>query len=210
MQTRCEEATARAARGTSPPSPLSPTCLVVSGFWRSADNARHMGIAASGPLHWQQLLRLQPRIGWGQCDQPDPVGPAPHGQHLLLPVRCAPHPFAVWRCASLLTFFFSPPFLLPPRLPTSSSSSSGSYGRVEVEAKLPRGDWLWPAIWLLPNDQAYGLWPASGEVRVHAVRKGGAAARPALPGTPKLLPQERGSCAAAHCPPPTPRLRRLT
>lgn len=25
------------------------------------------------------------------------------------------------------------------------------YGRVEVEAKLPVGDWLWPAIWLLPE-----------------------------------------------------------
>jgi beta-glucanase (GH16 family) len=27
-----------------------------------------------------------------------------------------------------------------------------------------QGDWLWPAIWLLPEDQAYGSWPASGEI----------------------------------------------
>ena len=26
-----------------------------------------------------------------------------------------------------------------------------TYGRVEVKAKLPKGDWLWPAIWLLPR-----------------------------------------------------------
>lgn len=40
------------------------------------------------------------------------------------------------------------------------------YGRLEVEAKLPVGDWLWPAIWLLPEHQAYGQWPASGEIDV--------------------------------------------
>ena len=29
------------------------------------------------------------------------------------------------------------------------------YGRVEVDAKLPTGEWLWPAIWMLPvNDTA--------------------------------------------------------
>jgi hypothetical protein len=38
------------------------------------------------------------------------------------------------------------------------------YGRVEVRAKLPAGDWLWPAIWLLPRYNAYGTWPASGEI----------------------------------------------
>ena len=38
------------------------------------------------------------------------------------------------------------------------------YGRLEIEAKLPRGDWIWPAIWLLPKRQAYGGWPASGEI----------------------------------------------
>lgn len=31
------------------------------------------------------------------------------------------------------------------------------YGRVEVEAKLPKGDWLWPAIWLLPEVSTNGL-----------------------------------------------------
>ena len=41
---------------------------------------------------------------------------------------------------------------------------SFKYGRLEIEAKLPKGDWLWPAMWLLPEDQAYGLWPASGEI----------------------------------------------
>jgi len=37
-------------------------------------------------------------------------------------------------------------------------------GRVEIEAKMPSGDWIWPAIWLLPTHNAYGTWPASGEI----------------------------------------------
>lgn len=40
------------------------------------------------------------------------------------------------------------------------------YGKVEVKAKLPKGDWLWPAIWMLPRDNAYGNWPASGEIDI--------------------------------------------
>lgn len=38
------------------------------------------------------------------------------------------------------------------------------YGRLAVRARLPVGAGLWPAIWLLPQHQAYGLWPASGEI----------------------------------------------
>ena len=40
------------------------------------------------------------------------------------------------------------------------------YGRVEVTATLPSGDWLWPAIWLLPVNNAYGQWPKSGEIDI--------------------------------------------
>jgi len=38
------------------------------------------------------------------------------------------------------------------------------YGKVEVVAKLPRGDWLWPAIWMMPEESIYGVWPRSGEI----------------------------------------------
>lgn len=38
------------------------------------------------------------------------------------------------------------------------------YGTVEIRAKMPAGDWLWPAIWLLPRHNVYGGWPASGEI----------------------------------------------
>jgi len=39
-------------------------------------------------------------------------------------------------------------------------------GILEVRAKVPKGDWLWPAIWMLPQDWAYGDWPRSGEIDI--------------------------------------------
>ncbi|CAH2992139.1 unnamed protein product [Chilo suppressalis] len=44
------------------------------------------------------------------------------------------------------------------------NSFSFRYGIVEVRAKMPAGDWLWPAIWLMPAYNTYGTWPASGEI----------------------------------------------
>lgn len=40
------------------------------------------------------------------------------------------------------------------------------YGRVEVTATFPSGDWLWPAIWMLPVNDTYGPWPKSGEIDI--------------------------------------------
>ncbi|BFZ19522.1 hypothetical protein BsWGS_22561 [Bradybaena similaris] len=41
-----------------------------------------------------------------------------------------------------------------------------NFGILEVRAKIPKGDWLWPAIWLLPKDDSYGQWPRSGEIDI--------------------------------------------
>lgn len=40
------------------------------------------------------------------------------------------------------------------------------YGRVEITARMPKGDWLWPAIWMMPQDSVYGDWPKSGEIDI--------------------------------------------
>ncbi|KAL2426969.1 Beta-1,3-glucan-binding protein [Exophiala dermatitidis] len=48
----------------------------------------------------------------------------------------------------------------------TKKGASIKYGRIEVEAKLPEGDWLWPAIWLLPVENKYGQWPQSGEIDI--------------------------------------------
>lgn len=43
---------------------------------------------------------------------------------------------------------------------------SKKYGRFEFRAKLPVGQGLWPALWLLPEDEKYGPWASSGEIDV--------------------------------------------
>ena len=40
------------------------------------------------------------------------------------------------------------------------------YGRIEMRAKMPVGRGLWPAFWMLPTDEAYGTWAASGEIDI--------------------------------------------
>jgi len=44
------------------------------------------------------------------------------------------------------------------------------YGRIEVRAQMPRGDWLWPAIWMMPAYEEYGGWPTSGEIDIVEAR----------------------------------------
>ncbi|XP_055310992.1 beta-1,3-glucan-binding protein-like isoform X2 [Sitodiplosis mosellana] len=53
---------------------------------------------------------------------------------------------------------------------TTGSSFSFKYGRLEVIAKLPLGELLWPAVWLLPTGWRYGGWPRSGEVDLFEAR----------------------------------------
>ncbi|KAJ6492438.1 glycoside hydrolase family 16 protein [Mycena vitilis] len=56
--------------------------------------------------------------------------------------------------------------LISARSGDESTLSRGKlrYGKVEVRAKMPTGDWLWPAIWMLPVNGTYGPWPRSGEI----------------------------------------------
>lgn len=44
------------------------------------------------------------------------------------------------------------------------------YGRIEFRAKLPEGQGLWPALWMLPLRDTYGTWAASGEIDVLEAR----------------------------------------
>jgi beta-glucanase (GH16 family) len=41
-----------------------------------------------------------------------------------------------------------------------------TYGRMDVRARLPEGQGLWPAAWMLPTDNVYGIWPKSGEIDI--------------------------------------------
>lgn len=41
-----------------------------------------------------------------------------------------------------------------------------TYGRFELRAKLTRTTGFWPAVWMLPTDDTYGGWAASGEIDI--------------------------------------------
>ncbi|RSK25917.1 glycosyl hydrolase family protein [Bacillus sp. HMF5848] len=43
---------------------------------------------------------------------------------------------------------------------------SKKYGRFEIKAKTPEGKGYWPAIWMLPENDVYGGWAASGEIDI--------------------------------------------
>ncbi|KAL1123444.1 hypothetical protein AAG570_002524 [Ranatra chinensis] len=64
-------------------------------------------------------------------------------------------------------------FILPPvesaRIHTKNSFSF-RYGKVEIRAKLPVGDWIVPELWLIPKDDFYGPYYSSGKIRLAMAR----------------------------------------
>ena len=53
----------------------------------------------------------------------------------------------------------------------SRGKGDWTYGRFEARMKLPTGQGLWPAFWMLPSDYAYGGWAASGEIDIMEYRR---------------------------------------
>lgn len=42
-----------------------------------------------------------------------------------------------------------------------------TYGRIEARIRMPEGEGIWPAFWMLPVDETiYGGWAASGEIDI--------------------------------------------
>jgi beta-glucanase (GH16 family) len=49
---------------------------------------------------------------------------------------------------------------------TTQGSFAQAYGRFEARIKIPRGQGLWPAFWLLGNNFGKTGWPACGEIDI--------------------------------------------
>jgi beta-glucanase (GH16 family) len=47
-----------------------------------------------------------------------------------------------------------------------NSAKTWIYGRMDIRARLPKGNALWPAIWMMPQFSTYGGWPNSGEIDI--------------------------------------------
>jgi len=48
----------------------------------------------------------------------------------------------------------------------TKGKAAWKYGRFDARAKLPNGIYLWPALWMMPRDNVYGGWAASGEIDI--------------------------------------------
>lgn len=52
----------------------------------------------------------------------------------------------------------------------SQNKTDFTYGKVVASAKTPEGQGLWPAIWMMPQDESYyGQWPKCGEIDIMEV-----------------------------------------
>lgn len=50
---------------------------------------------------------------------------------------------------------------------TTHGKKTIQYGKIVVKAKMPKGDGVWPAIWMLPNSIHEGeSWPLCGEIDI--------------------------------------------
>jgi len=56
------------------------------------------------------------------------------------------------------------------RVNSKAANLAWKYGKIRVKALLPSGPFLWPAIWMLPQDDVYGTWAASGEIDIMEAR----------------------------------------
>ena len=43
---------------------------------------------------------------------------------------------------------------------------SFQYGRIDIRAKLPHGQGIWPALWMLGDDYSTAGWPSCGEIDI--------------------------------------------
>nr|XP_023017872.1 beta-1,3-glucan-binding protein-like isoform X1 [Leptinotarsa decemlineata] len=60
-------------------------------------------------------------------------------------------------------------FLLPPVVSaqiTTKQKFAFKYGKIEIRAKLPKGDWIYPELYLTPLSEIYGSNLQSGQIRV--------------------------------------------
>lgn len=52
---------------------------------------------------------------------------------------------------------------------TTKGKADWTYGRIEVRARAPQGQGTWSAVWMLPTEEFYGPWAASGEIDIMEV-----------------------------------------
>jgi beta-glucanase (GH16 family) len=103
--------------------------------------------------------------GWGNLEHEyytnDPANAAMNGKGALVITAIKIDEPA----ESGLTCWYGPCFYTSSRLLTKGKFEF-TYGRVEARLKLPYGQGIWPAFWMLGNDIDQVGWPDSGEIDI--------------------------------------------
>lgn len=140
-------------------------CGFGNGEFQGYTNNRSVTFVKEGILYLRPIL-LSDAIGIEKVEgNPDPFEYDIFG---LDPAsRCTvPQEFGCMRGSDAQS---NPPKIINPiqsgRI-KSEESFSFRYGRIEINMKLPKGDWISPSVKLLPRYNVYGGWPNSGEIDI--------------------------------------------
>ena len=49
---------------------------------------------------------------------------------------------------------------------TTQGKESFQYGRIDIRAKVPHGQGVWPALWMLGDNFSSAGWPTCGEIDI--------------------------------------------
>ncbi|KAK3939750.1 glycoside hydrolase [Diplogelasinospora grovesii] len=157
-------------------------CLVLSENWSNGVN----------PSIWQQEVQLG-GFGNGEFEMTTPGSGNVYVENGHLMIKATPQDDSLLQkdttidllkdgtctstspaaCIAVTNTTAGNSSIVPPVLSGRINTKPGAsikYGRVEVTAKMPVGDWLWPAIWMLPVNDTYGPWPQSGEIDLAETR----------------------------------------
>ena len=52
----------------------------------------------------------------------------------------------------------------------TDGKQSFKFGRIDIRAISPSGRGIWPALWMMPQNNVYGTWPNSGEIDLMEVK----------------------------------------
>ncbi len=154
--------------GPAAPDPCGEPVLRPSGTpWRCtfADNFEG---GALDPDRWAPLTTLASGARQPECRIDDPANIAVSDGVLTLTALRTAEPIT---CKSAKGDYRT---RLTAGGITTSKRFAQAFGRVEIRAALPayRGVGFHSALWLYPQAEAYGAWPASGEIDLAEYRTG--------------------------------------
>jgi len=151
-----------AATTTSPPDTTKPPTITYTQVW--SDEFDGAAGASLDPAKWAFDVGdgcTAGICGWGNNEKEyytnGPENASLDGQgHLAIVARLS---------ALSVSCYYGPCRYTSAKI-TTRGKMNAAPGRVEARIKIPSGQGLWPAFWMLGNDFASVGWPASGELDI--------------------------------------------